>query len=48
MLDNTGNPHLEVNVKSDDSDRHNDAMQVIANRISAGIVPRPSSSVPPC
>ncbi len=38
LLDNIGSPRVEVNVKSDDTDRLIDAMQAIANRISAGIV----------
>lgn len=38
VLENFGDPHFEVNVKSEDSDRFIDAMQKIANRISAGIV----------
>jgi predicted unusual protein kinase regulating ubiquinone biosynthesis (AarF/ABC1/UbiB family) len=38
VLDNIGDPHVEVNVKSDDSDRLIDAMQTIGNRISAGVV----------
>lgn len=38
VLDNIADPHVEVNVKSEDSDRLIDAMQTIANRISAGIV----------
>lgn len=38
VLDTIGDPHVDVNVKSEDSDRIIDAMQIIANRISAGIV----------
>lgn len=38
VLDNFGSPRFEVAVKSDDSERMINAMQKIANRISAGIV----------
>lgn len=38
VLDNFGNPQLELNIKSTESERLIEAMQKIANRISAGIV----------
>lgn len=38
VLENFGDPHFEVNIKSEDSSRLIEAMQKIANRIAAAVV----------